>query len=221
VVPARVAETGPASAGTSAATAAIRLRSVTRVFGATPALVRADLEVAPGEVVLIRGPNGAGKTTLLRVISTALSPTYGGGAVLGLDLLADREAIRRRTELLGHRTRLYDDLTVAENLRFACASLSPALERVGLTAVADHRAGGLSQGMRQRLALARAILRDPELLLLDDPHAGLDASGRETLDTMVAEARERGRTVVLTAHDPAAGAIATRALRMEEGRILP
>jgi ABC-type multidrug transport system ATPase subunit len=178
--------------------------------------------------VLIRGPNGAGKTTLLRVISTALSPTYGGGAVLGLDLLADREAIRRRTELLGHRTRLYDDLTVAENLRFACAvhevtpsSLSPALERVGLTAVADHRAGGLSQGMRQRLALARAILRDPELLLLDDPHAGLDASGRETLDTMVAEARERGRTVVLTAHDPAAGAIATRALRMEEGRILP
>ena len=228
VAPSPVAETSRAPVGTSTATEAIRLRSVTRVFGATPALVRADLSITPGEVVLIRGPNGAGKTTLLRVIATALSPTYGGGTVLGHDLVRGREEIRRRTGLLGHRGRLYGDLTAAENLRFACAmsgaepsGIPSALERVGLTAAADHRVAGFSQGMRQRLALARAILRDPELLLLDDPQAGLDASGRETLDAVVADARDRGHTVVLTAHDPTASSVATRTLHMEAGSIHP
>jgi heme exporter protein A len=201
---------------------------VTRVFGATPALVRADLTVVPGEVVLVRGPNGAGKTTLLRVIATAISPTYGGGAVLGHDLVRGREEIRRGTELLGHRTRLYDDLTAAENLRFACSlhgldsgGVEAALSRVGLAGVAGQRVGGFSHGMRQRVALARAVLRRTRLLLLDDPAAGLDAAAREVLADVVAEARSEGRTVVMTAHEPGAGSLATREVRMEGGRVLP
>jgi heme exporter protein A len=229
VAPSRVAESSLTGTETTAGSLpAVLLRSVTRVFGATPALVRADLTVVPGEVVLVRGPNGAGKTTLLRVVATAISPTYGGGAVLGHDLLRGREEIRRGTELLGHRTRLYGDLTAAENLRFACSlygldpgGIDAALSRVGLAHVAGHRVGGFSHGMRQRVALARAVLRRPLLLLLDDPAAGLDAAAREVLADVVAEARAEGRTVVVTAHEPGAGSLATREVRMEGGRVLP
>src|ERR687888_1357368 len=102
---------------------AVDLVNVTRMFGGAPALVRVDLAIAPGEAIWLRGPNGAGKTTLLRVIATAISPTYGGGSVLGHDLLREREQIRRRVELLTPATRLYDDLTAVENLRFAATIL--------------------------------------------------------------------------------------------------
>jgi heme exporter protein A len=224
----RVADPRSSRADLQAEALAVDLRGVTRVFGATPALVRADLAVAPGEVVLVRGPNGAGKTTLLRVVATAISPTYGSGTVLGADLISGREEIRRRTELVGHRTRLYDDLTAAENLRFACAlygldaePVGSALAHVGLSRAADRRVGELSQGMRQRVALARAVLRRPDLLLLDDPATGLDAAARGVLSDAVAEARTEGRTVIVSAHDPEARALATREVRMEGGRILP
>jgi heme ABC exporter ATP-binding subunit CcmA len=193
----------------------------------TPAVVRVDLRVERGEVVLVRGPNGAGKSTLLRVVATALSPTYGGGSVLGFDLLRGRDEIRRRVELLGHRTRLYEDLTAAENLRFACAvtGASPAgvastLERVGLADVADERVRGFSQGMRQRVAVARALLRSPELLLLDEPYAGLDTSARDAVDGAIAEAREEGRTVLLATHDTTRGSLATRTVVMDGGRLV-
>src|SRR6266498_2648031 len=160
---------------------AIELSAVTRVFGAVPALVRVNLRVEPGEAIFVRGPNGAGKTTLLRIIATAISPTFGSGAVFGFDLTRGREEIRRRVELLGHRTRLYEDLSGRENLDFFCTLFGlPAmvipemLERVGLEDAADERVRGYSQGMRQRVAVARALLRRPELLLLDEPYAGLD-----------------------------------------------
>jgi heme exporter protein A len=224
----RVADPGSSRTDLQTKSPAVDLRGVTRVFGATPALVRADLAVTRGQVVLVRGPNGAGKTTLLRVVATAISPTYGGGTVLGVDLVSGREEIRRRTELVGHRTRLYGDLTAAENLRFACALygldpelIHPALERVGLSRAADRRAGELSQGMRQRVALARAVLRRPDLLLLDDPATGLDAAAREVLAGLVEEARTEGRTVIFSAHERDAGTLATREVRMEGGRVLP
>jgi ABC-type multidrug transport system ATPase subunit len=204
----------------------VELSGVTRVFGVVPGIVRVDLRVERGETVLLRGPNGAGKTTLLRVIATALSPTYGVGSVLGFDLQADRTEIRRRTELLGHRTRLYEDLTAAENLRFICAAfgLDPegiprALGRVGLARSAGERVRGFSQGMRQRVAVARALLRSPELLLLDEPYAGLDAEAKELVDQTVLAAQAEGRTVILATHDPTRGGMATRALLMEDGRI--
>jgi heme exporter protein CcmB len=207
---------------------AIHLRSVTRVFGVAPALVRADLQVERGEVVVVRGPNGAGKSTLLRLVATALSPTYGGGSVLGFDLVRGQEEIRRRTELLGHRTRLYEDLTAEENLRFACAShgidpagVPDALSRVGLASSAGERVRGYSQGMRQRVAVARALLRRPDLLLLDEPYAGLDEEATEVVDEAVREAAREGRTVLLATHDPVRGAMANRTRRMDAGRILP
>jgi heme ABC exporter ATP-binding subunit CcmA len=218
---------GGPSRAEQAAAPAVSLRSVTRVFGVTPAVVRVDLSVERGEVVLVRGPNGAGKSTLLRVVATALSPTYGGGTVLGFDLLRERERIRAHVELLGHRTRLYEDLTAAENLRFACvmtgapaAGVPDALDRVGLADVADERVRGFSQGMRQRVAVARVLLREPALLLLDEPYAGLDTSARDAVDGAVAEAKAAGRTVILATHDPTRGDLATRTVVMDGGRLV-
>jgi heme exporter protein A len=208
--------------------AAVRLAGVTRVFGIQPALIRVDLSIEQGQTVLIRGPNGAGKTTLLRLIATALSPTFGSGSVLGFDLLAGREEIRRRTELLGHRTRLYEDLTAQENLRFVCtlhgldpAVIASALDEVGLADVAGERVRAYSQGMRQRVAVARVLVRRPELLLLDEPYAGLDESAKDVVDRTIEAARAEGRTVILATHDPTRGGVASRTLVMDGGRIRP
>jgi heme exporter protein A len=220
---------GHRAAPSGQAPTAIELSGVTRVFGVVPGLVRADLVVKGGEILLVRGPNGAGKSTLLRVIATALSPTYGRGRILGLDLVTDRAEIRRRTELVGHRTRLYEDLTARENLRFTCAlfgieasAVDEALTRVGLAAVAGERVRGYSQGMRQRVAVARALLRSPEILLLDEPYAGLDDEAKDFVDRMIEEAREAVRTVVLATHDPTRGSrMASRTLFMDSGRLLP
>ena len=220
------ASDAPSRDGTG--TPAVLLTNVTRVFGVTPALVRVDLRVERGEAVLLRGSNGAGKSTLLRVVSTLLSPTYGAGRILGFDLLRDRAEIRSRIELLGHRTRLYEDLTAAENLRFAArlfgfeaAGIAASLERVGLADVAGERVRTYSQGMRQRVAVARAILRTPELLLMDEPYAGLDTAAREAVDDLVRETRARGGTVLLATHEPSRGSIAGRTLFMQDGRMLP
>ncbi|HKF77928.1 MAG TPA: heme ABC exporter ATP-binding protein CcmA [Candidatus Dormibacteraeota bacterium] len=206
--------------------AAVRLRGVSRAFDLVPAMSRVDLEVDAGEVVLIRGPNGAGKSTLLRIVATALSPTAGTGQVLGFDLLSQREEIRRRTELVSHRTRLYEDLTALENLRFAATihgadpcRAGAALERMGLARVSRETVRGFSQGMRQRLALARAVLRGPELLLLDEPYAGLDPEARELVDDLVTAARSEGRTVLLVTHGGARPGLATRSVLMRGGRL--
>jgi ABC-type multidrug transport system ATPase subunit len=205
---------------------AISLSRVSRAFASVPAVSRVSLEVARGEVVLLRGPNGAGKSTLLRIVATALSPTAGGGRVLGFDLLDGRREIRRRTELIGHRTRLYEDLTALENLRFAAllhgadaGRAQAALEEVGLGAVARERVRGFSQGMRQRMALARAHLRTPELLLLDEPYAGLDRDAGELVDAMVTAARRQGRTVLLVTHDATRVGLAGRVVLMRAGRL--
>jgi heme exporter protein A len=221
-----VSSPSPPAASTS--TPAVVLSGVTRVFGVTPAVVRVDLRVDSGQIVLVRGSNGAGKSTLLRIIATLVAPTYGAGQVLGFDLLRERELIRARTELLGHRTRLYEDLTAKENLLFACAifgtdrgRVPEALRRVGLHDLDRERVRGFSQGMRQRVAVARAILRQPELLLLDEPYAGLDTEARGVVDDLIMETNRRGGTVVLATHEPTRGGFAGRTVFMEAGRVLP
>jgi heme exporter protein A len=183
--------------------------------------------VEPGETILVRGPNGAGKTTLLRVIATAISPTFGSGSVFGFDLARGREEIRRLVELLGHRTRLYEDLSARENLLFSCRlfdlsgkAVPAMLERVGLTDSAGERIRGYSQGMRQRVALARALLRRPALLLLDEPYSGLDADAKDLVDQALVEAQRDGRTAVIATHDPTRGSMASRVVHMDAGRLL-
>ena len=208
-------------------TAAVDLVGVTRLFGTVPAVVRADLRVERGEMVVLRGPNGAGKSTLLRIAATSLSPTYGGGTVLGFDLLREREQIRARAELMTHSTRLYEDLTAAENLRLWCRllGLGPegidgALDRVGMLEVSAERVRGFSQGMRQRVAIARVLLRGPDLLLLDEPYTGLDAEARHAVDDLLRRAPSEGRTVVLATHHPAPEGLEHRTLHVDGGRIV-
>jgi len=204
----------------------VRLRSAVCLLGRFPALAGVDLDVHPGEIVLLAGPNGAGKTTLLRLIA-GLVPLYSGeGEVFGTDLHVDRRAARRHLALVGHETFCYDDLTVRENLRFVARAsggtgtdADPVIERLDLAAVADLTHRKLSAGQRRRLALGAALVRHPELLLLDEPHAGLDADGREVLHEIVAAAPAEGRTILMASHElDLARALATREVLVDSGR---
>jgi heme ABC exporter ATP-binding subunit CcmA len=186
----------------------VRLRSAVCLLGRFPALAGVDLDAATGEILLLSGPNGAGKTTLLRLLA-GLVPLYSGEAsVFGYDLALDRRSARRELALVGHETFCYDELTVRENLEFSAraagrstAEAHAALERLGLTRVADVAHQRLSSGQRRRLAVAVAMSRDPRLLLLDEPHAGLDAEGREVLDAVVRAAPVEHRTVLIASHE--------------------
>ena len=197
------------------------------MLGRFPALAGADLDVEAGEVVLLSGANGAGKTTLLRLCAGLLPLRSGAAEVLGVDLAVDRRAIRRALALVGHETFCYDDLTVLENLHFATraaghsvASADRALERLALTRVARVAHGRLSQGQRRRVSLAIALARDPRLLLLDEPHAGLDEQGRLVLDEIVRSAPAEGRTVLMASHElDLARRLATREVRLAAGQI--
>ncbi len=204
----------------------VRLRSAVCLLGRFPALAGVDLDVAPGEVVLLSGGNGAGKTTLLRLLAGLVPVHEGEAEVLGTDLRVDRRTHRRDLALVGHETSCYDDLTVRENLRFAARSTGTdieaadaALERFGLARLADVTHGRLSAGQRRRLALAGALARQPRLLLLDEPHAGLDAEGRAVLDEVLANAGPDDHTVVLASHElDRTRAIATREVVLTAGQ---
>jgi heme ABC exporter ATP-binding subunit CcmA len=196
------------------------------MLGRFPALAGADLEVDTGEVVLLSGANGAGKTTLLRLCAGLLALRAGEADVLGVDLRVEPRRVRRAVALVGHETFCYDDLTVAENVRFVArstghstADADNAIERVGLQRVAGVAHGRLSQGQRRRLSLANALARNPRLLLLDEPHAGLDEHGRKVLEEVVRSAPGEGRTVMLASHELAlARSLATREVRLVAGQ---
>jgi heme ABC exporter ATP-binding subunit CcmA len=207
----------------------VRLRSAVALLGSFPALAGADLDVERGEVVLLQGANGAGKTTLLRVCAGLVPVTSGDVVILGHDLVGNRRAVRRYVGLLHQGGGLYDDLTVADNVRFAVraaggdvAAVDPALHRLGLDGrLARSSVARLSAGQRRRTALAILAARSPALWLLDEPHAGLDAEGRDLLDGLIAEAVTVGATVVLASHElDRATAIAHRTVTVSGGMVV-
>jgi heme ABC exporter ATP-binding subunit CcmA len=207
---------------------AVFLHDAVALSGRFPLLAGVDLHVAGGETVLVDGPNGAGKTSLLRVCAGLVPLASGRVAVFGLDPVRQRNQVRRRVGLLSHASHLYDDLNVRENVRFAvrAAGADPgridgACARLGLSGrLLKTSASKLSAGQRRRVALAVLAARWPELWLLDEPHAGLDASARATVNELVAEAASGGATVVIASHETAfVESLATRAVTMTGGRV--
>lgn len=208
--------------------AVVGLADVVAVLGSFPALAGATLTVARGEIVLLRGPNGAGKTSLLRLCAGLLPVERGSAVVLGCDLVADRTAVRNRVGLLGHANGLYGDLTVTDNVKFwgatvgaTAAEVSASLARMGLAnRLADVPVARLSAGQRRRTALACLVARRAELWLLDEPHAGLDAAGRDELDATLRAAAAAGATVMVASHElERAGALATRVVEVVGGQV--
>ncbi|MPY95336.1 MAG: heme ABC exporter ATP-binding protein CcmA [Acidimicrobiia bacterium] len=207
----------------------IALRGVVSVLGRFPVLAGVDLDVGRSEIVLLSGPNGAGKTSLLRLCSGLLAPVSGTASVLGHALPRSRRRLRRRVGYLGHANALYDDLTVAENARFwaRAAGATPedaeaALDRLAVPGrLRDVEALHLSAGQRRRVALAVLVARRPELWLLDEPHAGLDAAARDELDALVLEAAAAGATVLVASHElERSGALARRVVCLAGGVVV-
>jgi len=189
---------------------ALELEGLARHYGEREALSGISLSLAEGQTLVVFGPNGAGKTTLLRVLATLLRPHAGSISVLGHELPGEAWAIRGHVGLLGHEPLLYRELTARENLRFHArlhgvgeARVSELLEAVAMDARANEPLRTLSRGMVQRVAVARAVLHDPELLLLDEPNSNLDPAAVELVAPLIGAAS--GRTRVICSHDPSGG----------------
>ncbi|MCC6217799.1 MAG: ABC transporter ATP-binding protein [Polyangiaceae bacterium] len=203
------------------------VESVSKLYGATPALVAVSAEFPSGTVTVLEGPNGAGKSTLLGVLGGVVRPTRGRALVGG-------ESPTRARELgwlgwVGHESMLYRDLTARENVelaaRIAGAPVGPAWEaaseRVGAASLAERRVGALSRGQRQRVAVARALVLSPRVLLLDEPWTGLDEESGALLDAVVCAEAARGAAVVVVTHDAwRAGRLGARRLRLVRGRVV-
>lgn len=207
----------------------VHLRSAVVLIGRFPALAGINLDIDQGELCLIRGENGAGKTTLLRLLSGLAGLAEGTAVVLGNDLAANRRAHRANVGLLGHATMLYDDLSVQENIEFwgrAGGATIPeshaALERLAVPKrLYDLPVRSLSAGQRRRVSLAVMVARRPQLWLLDEPHAGLDAAGRDLIDDLMHEATLAGATVLFASHElDRATAVAEREVVIGGGVVL-
>jgi ABC-2 type transport system ATP-binding protein len=211
---------------------AIRTVGLTRRFPSGTALDALDLEVAPGELLALLGPNGAGKTTTVRLLNGVLAPDAGSAEVLGMDPAVDGHEIRKRTGVLTENAGLDDRLTARENLEAVARirglgrtathkRVDEMLERFAMTERADHPVQGTSTGQRKRLALARALLHDPDLLFLDEPTSGLDpAATRDVIDLIGTLTKEHGRTVVLCTHFLGeAGRLADRMAVLHRGKL--
>jgi len=208
----------------------IEARGITKLFGPLPALDNLDLDVARGESVAVFGPNGAGKSTLFRVLTLALRPTSGSLRIDGLDPTRDDLRIKRSTGVISHRTMLYDELTARENLelyarlygvRDPVGRAEELLQLVGLQHRAEDRAKGFSQGMQQRLTLARCLLHDPPVVYMDEPFSGLDPLAARMLRETLQRLRDQGRTVMLITHNLTEGLeLSDRWLLLNRGRLI-
>jgi heme exporter protein A len=208
----------------------IEVRSLVKRFGLKTVLNGMDFTVQPGEFVALLGPNGAGKTTFLRILSSLSRPAMGQVRIAGYRLPAQASAVRRILGVVSHQPLLYGDLSAEENLTFygrmyAVPDLKErviqVLEMVGLKNRRRDLVRTYSRGMQQRLAIGRAVLHDPQVLLLDEPHTGLDQDACVMLDDVLREVAARGRTVVMTSHDLARAAdLAWRFDVLSRGQII-
>jgi len=211
--------------------ALLRARGIEKRFGAVSALRGVDLEVDAGELVAVLGPNGAGKSTLLRILAGLAQPTAGTLDPLEASAGSERRHARRsQLGFVGHATLLYPELSAHENLVFAARLYGVAgargradalLAEVGLAEFAGRRVRGFSRGMAQRLAIARALVHDPRLVLLDEPFTGLDRPAARRLGARLRELRDAGRGLVVVTHDlHLASQIADPALVLHRGRVV-
>ena len=207
----------------------LELRNVSKYYGDLAALVGAQLRVGPGDAILLYGPNGAGKTTLHRLLATVARPSEGEVLFHGKNVRQHAAAAKAAIGFVSHSTFLYGDLTVRENLEFsgtlfglpeAEKKIAAALEFFALQDRAHTPVRKLSRGLQQRVSLARALLHEPKFLVLDEPFTGLDAATVATLETLMRQLPDQGRTVVFSTHDFARGAaLARRLVWLEAGRI--
>ncbi len=208
---------------------AVRVRGVSRLFGATPALRGVTLDFAASSITLLSGPNGAGKSTLLSIVGTQLTPTRGEVVYEGEGGALSTAEVRAQLGWVSHASHCYRELTGQQNIELAArlygiepsAAWQRASERFALGRFAQRSMGTLSRGQRQRVALARALVHDPSLLLLDEPWTGLDAVSSERLEVVVREEQERGALVVIVSHQAGlAERLGARTVRLESGRVV-
>ncbi len=175
-----------------------------------PVLRGIDLDVPRGQVMSLLGPNGSGKTTLIRILATLTRPDAGEARVCGHELGRDDGRVRREIGVVTHDPLLYDDLTGRENLRFACRMfalqnaeerLESAADRMGMRSMLDRRVGTMSHGMKKRFSVARSLLHDPSVLLMDEPETGLDHQAVALLDGVIADCLHARCTVLMATHD--------------------
>lgn len=207
----------------------IRVKKLVKRFGLKTVLKGMDFSVEDGEFVALIGPNGAGKSTFLRILASLTRPTMGAVSVAEFELPKDAADVRRRLGVVSHLPLLYVDLTAAENLTFYGRMynlsnlnnrINEVLEMVGLTTRRDDLVRTYSRGMQQRLAIGRAVLHDPSVMLFDEPYTGLDQDASSMLDDVLRTVAARGRTVVMTSHDLARTEdLATRFDVLSRGKI--
>ena len=210
--------------------AIIEVRRLVKRFGLKTVLKGMDFSVKAGEFVALLGPNGAGKTTFLRILASLSRPALGDVRIAGYRLPEQASAVRRRLGVVSHLPLLYGDLSAEENLRFygmmygvtdLPGRIGEVLDLVGLAARRRDLVRTYSRGMQQRLAIGRAVLHDPEVMLFDEPHTGLDQDASAMLDHVLKEVAARGRTVVMTSHDLARAAdLASRFDVLSRGTIV-
>ena len=198
----------------------IEVKKLVKRFGLKTVLRGLDFSVQPGEFVVLLGPNGAGKTTFLRILASLSRPSLGSVEIAGYNLPKQAAAVRARLGVVSHLPLLYPDLTAEENLSFyarmygiqnADARITEVLEMVGLEGRRKDLVRTFSRGMQQRLAIGRAVLHDPDVMLFDEPYTGLDQDASSMLDGVLQTVAGQGRTVVMTSHDLArAEELATR-----------
>jgi heme ABC exporter ATP-binding subunit CcmA len=211
--------------------ALIETRALVKTYDLLIVLRKLDLQIGRGEFVALLGPNGSGKSTLLRLFSGLSKPTSGTIFIGGWELPREAAAVRAQIGMVSHRALLYENLTARENLRFFARlyNLPPQnvderirllLEQVGLTKRGDSLVRTFSRGMQQRLSIARALLHEPAVLLMDEPYTGLDQDAAQVLDGLLNQAYADGRTIVMTTHDlDRTARLASRVMILSRGNI--